>query len=34
MTGDGLLSQGLIRQVAPEIKAVAVHNAIYVYALP
>jgi PQQ-dependent dehydrogenase (methanol/ethanol family) len=34
MTGDGLLTQGLVRQVAPEIKTVAGHNAIYVFALP
>jgi alcohol dehydrogenase (cytochrome c) len=34
MTGDGLLTQGLVRQVAPEVKTVAGHNEIYVFALP
>ena len=34
MTGDGLLTQGLVKQVAPEVKTVPGHNAIYVFALP
>jgi hypothetical protein len=34
MTGDGLLTQGVVRAVAPEVKTVAGHNAIYVFALP
>ncbi|PWT97723.1 MAG: hypothetical protein C5B51_30790 [Terriglobia bacterium] len=34
MTGDGALTQGLIRQVAPELRPVAGANAIYVFALP
>jgi alcohol dehydrogenase (cytochrome c) len=36
MTGDGLLTQGLVRQVAPELKdkLPTGANAIYVFALP
>jgi hypothetical protein len=34
MTGDGLLTQGLVKQVTPEVKTVPGHNAIYVFALP
>jgi len=34
MTGDGLLTQGVLRALAPEVKPVAGHNAIYVFALP
>jgi alcohol dehydrogenase (cytochrome c) len=34
MTGDGLLTQGVVKSVAPEIKPVTGHNAIYVFALP
>ena len=34
MTGDGLLTQGLVKQVASELKTVPGHNAIYVFALP
>jgi len=34
MTGDSLLTQGLVRQVAPEIKTEPGHNAIYVFAVP
>jgi glucose dehydrogenase len=33
-TGDGLLTQGLVRQVTPEIKTVTGHDASYVFALP
>jgi alcohol dehydrogenase (cytochrome c) len=33
MTGDGLLSGGLLRET-PELKAASGHNAIYVFALP
>jgi alcohol dehydrogenase (cytochrome c) len=33
MTGDGLLSAGLLRET-PELKPVPGHNAIYVFALP
>jgi len=34
MTGDGALTGGLVRQVAPEVRHVAGANAIYVFALP
>jgi alcohol dehydrogenase (cytochrome c) len=34
MTGDGALTQGLVRQVAPEVRFVPGANAIHVFALP
>ncbi len=34
LTGDGALGPGLVRLHAPEIKRVAGHNAVYVFALP
>ena len=34
LTGDGALGPGLVTLHAPEIKRVAGHNAVYVFALP